>query len=375
MMTRKITRRDFVKTTGLIGVSLLTTGFHALGQEGTSSSSKCLIGESKLETFANNVRSGGVPPDGIPSIDEPVYVSAEEAEEALGDLLKDDSVVFGLNYAGTKITYPQIIMVWHEIVNEEINGDQLSVTYCPLTGTAVGFRGKVAGETSEFGTSGKLLNSNLVMYDRATGTDSYWPQILGRSVQGPNLGDRLDNFPVIWTTWGRWKNKHPDTSVLTSDTGYIRSYGNDPYGSYRQENTYYQEGQPMFNVLEESDRYPQKKVVVGIKVKDCALAVPKSEFRSVGLAQTELGGEPILIVYEEALDAIRAYSRIVAGETREFAREGGNLVSQPDGTTWEMTGEPVGGPLSDQTLEPVPFFDAMWFSWYAFYPETEILEV
>ncbi|MBS3793148.1 DUF3179 domain-containing protein, partial [Candidatus Bipolaricaulota bacterium] len=280
-----------------------------------------------------------------------------------------------LNYAGTKIAYPQIIMVRHEIVNEKINGDPLSITYCPLTGTAIGFRGKVAGETSEFGTSGKLLNSNLVMYDRATGTDSYWPQILGRSVQGPNLGDRLDTFPVIWTTWGRWKNKHPDTTVLTSDTGYIRSYGNDPYGSYRKEGTYYQQGEPMFGVMDKSNVFPQKKVVVGIKAKDCALAVPKEEFRSVELTQVELGGEPILIAYEESLDAVRAYSRNVARETREFVKQDGNLISQPDGTTWKMTGEPVDGPLSDHELQPVSFFNAMWFSWYSYYPETEILEI
>ncbi|MBS3766321.1 DUF3179 domain-containing protein, partial [Candidatus Bipolaricaulota bacterium] len=367
-MTEKVTRRDFVKSTGLIGVSLLTGGITALGQDETNAPSGCLIGEDKLKTFANKVRSGGVPPDGIPSIDDPVYVSAEEADETLGDLLKDDSVVFGLNYAGTKIAYPQIVMVWHEIVNEKISGDQLSVTYCPLTGTAIGYKGNVAGKRSEFGTSGKLLNSNLVMYDRATGTDSYWPQILGRSVQGPHMGDRLDFFPVLWTTWGRWKDKHPDTTVLTSDTGYIRSYGNDPYGSYRKDNTYYQQGQAMYGVMDASDSLQDKKVVVGVKVKDCALAVPKVEFRSVGLAQTELGGTPILIVYEESLDVVRAFSRKVGGETKKFVKEDGNLVSQTDGTIWEMTGEPVEGPLSNQKLQPVPFFDAMWFSWYSFYP-------
>lgn len=374
-MTQKVTRRDFVKSTGFIGVSLLAGGFSAFGQKGAQSSSECLIGEEKLDAFSDEVRSGGVPPDGIPPIDEPVYVSAEEADETLGDLLKDDSVVFGLNYDGTRIAYPRTLMVWHEIVNEEINGNNLSVTYCPLTGSAIGYRGSVAGNASEFGTSGRLLNSNLVMYDRATGTSSYWPQILGRSVQGPHLGDRLDFFPVIWTTWGRWKNKHPDTSVLTSDTGYIRSYGNDPYGSYQKDDTYYQQGDPMYGVMAKNDRFQQKKVVVGVKVKDCALAVPKAEFRSIGLAQTELGGEPIVIAYEKSLDAVRVYSRKVDGETRKFTREEGNLVSQPDETTWKFTGEPVDGPLSDQELEPVPFFDVMWFSWYAFYPETEVLDV
>ena len=373
-MTKRISRRDLLKTSGVLGAALLANGFLGFGQEG-SAGSTCKIGEDRLKTFSNKVRSGGVPPDGIPPIDEPKYVSAEEASGAMGSNLSDESVVFGVDYGDTTKAYPQFILVWHEIVNEEIDGQKASISYCPLTGSAIGYRGAIGENLTTFGTSGKLLNSNLVMYDRKSGTKSYWPQILGRSVQGPNFGDRLDFFPVIWTTWGRWKAKHPETKVLTTDTNYIRAYGSDPYGSYQKSNTYYQQGSPMFGVMAKSDRLQPKKVVVGIKVKDCSLAVPKDEFRSTGLVNTELGGEPIVIVYEESLDTVRAFSRKVEGKTREFSLNKTEFVSRPDGTAWSIEGGKIEGPIDENRLKPVSFFDVMWFAWYSFYPETEVLEV
>ncbi len=374
-MTEKVTRRRLLKTMGVVGMGLMSGGLKALAQSSGSLSKGCSIGEDKLQKFAGEIKSGGVPPDGIPPIDDPNYVPAGEAQSAMGNLLNDDSVIFGLSYEDKNFAYPQIVMVWHEIVNEEINGQKLSITYCPLTGSAVGYKGKIAGKLSQFGTSGKLLNSNLVMYDRLTGTDSYWPQILGRSVQGAHLGERLSTYPVIWTTWGNWKEKHPDTSVMTADTGYIRSYGNDPYGSYQETGTYYQEGGPMYGVMESNDRFSPKKIVTGLKVGDCALAVPKEEFRGGGPVNLELGGKPVVVVYEKALDTVRAFSRRVAGEVKEFARTEDELVSRPDGTSWNPDGTAVNGELEGEKLEPVTFFDVMWFAWYGFYPGTEVLDV
>ena len=373
-MTKRITRRDLLKTSGVLGAALLTNRFLGFGQNG-SSGALCKIGEDKLETFSKKVRSGGVPPDGIPPIGNPKYVSAEKASSAMGSNLSDETVVFGVDYGDTTKAYPQFVLVWHEIVNEEIDGTKATISYCPLTGSAIGYKGAIGKNSTTFGTSGRLLNSNLVMYDRKSGTKSYWPQILGRSVRGPNFGDRLDFFPVIWTTWGRWKAKHPETKVLTTDTGYIRAYGSDPYGSYQKENTYYQQGSPMFGVMAKSDRFQPKKVVVGVKVKDCSLAVPKEEFRTTGLVNAELGGEPIVIVYEEALDTVRAFNRKVEGTTRKFARKGSELVSQLDGTTWSVDGDKIEGPINEEKLTPVPFFDVMWFAWYSFYPDTKVLEV
>jgi len=375
-MSEKISRRSLIKSGATLGGILLGNSLLSFAQDNrTSLLEECKLRERKLKKFSDKVRSGGPPPDGIPPIDKPKYVSTEEADRTMGGLLKDDSIVFGIDYKGEAKAYPRSVMVWHEIVNEEIDGQRVSITYCPLTGSAIGFKGKLGKKTTTFGTSGKLLNSNLVMYDRLAGTDSYWPQILGRSIQGPRLGHRLSSFPVVWTTWNRWKSKHPNTSVLTSDTGYIRAYGNDPYGSYQRSGSYYQVGQPMFEVMAENDRFPPKKVFTGIRVKDCSLAVPKKEFRSLKTINTELGGEPIVIVYEEALDTIRAFSRKIGGKVRRFERKEGQLISKPDGTAWQEDGRATEGPLADRELGPITFFDVMWFAWYAFYPGTEVLGI
>ena len=374
-MTERLTRRNFLKWMG-IAASVFTTGRVATvaGQEGYTAA-RCKIGESELAEFSEEVRSGGVPPDGIPSIDAPDYVSAERAEKTLSGILADGSVVFGLEYEGQAFAYPRIIMVWHEIVNEVLDGDPISITYCPLTGSAIGYRGKVSGEKSDFGTSGKLLNSNLVMYDRSTGTESLWSQILGTSLRGPHAGEGLGTVPLVWTTWSQWKEKHPNTSVLTTDTGNPRSYGRDPYGSYQKDGTYYQEGGPMFGVMEESRRFSPKKVVTGVKVNDCALAVPKAEFREQKVRNVEIGGEPLLIVYEEGLDTVRAFSREISGSVKSFEKQNDRLVSRPDGTTWSSDGIGLAGPLEDRRLNHVDFFDVMWFAWYSFFPDTSILEI
>src|SRR5919106_4571490 len=166
-----------------------------------------------LEDFTKNIQSGGPPKDGIPPIDRPKYVSAAESEK----FLKPNDIVFGLDYQGVVKAYPQKILVWHEIVNDEVKGEKIAITYCPLTGSAVGFRGRSRdGAMFTFGTSGKLVNSNLLMYDRET--DSRWPQILGTAIDGKSKGAVLEEIPLVWTHWSRWRRRHPDTVVLSTDT-------------------------------------------------------------------------------------------------------------------------------------------------------------
>lgn len=181
--------------------------------------------------------------------------------------LNPDDIVFGVARNDTAKAYPRHILVHHEIVNEEINGDNISVTYCPLTGTAMGFR---RGNTT-FGVSGKLVNSNLIMYDRAT--NSYFPQIKGAGITGDRRGERLDQFRVIWTTWGKWKQKHPDTTVLTEDTGVLREYTRDPYGSYAPRSGYYASDNVMFPTQHEDERRDAKDVVHVFKHDQEATAV------------------------------------------------------------------------------------------------------
>jgi hypothetical protein len=193
--------------------------------------------EYTLETLRGAVVDGGVPQDGIPSIDDPVFEPADE----VGDRLADDDPAFGVVDGDTARTYPQSILVHHEIVNDDLDGDPIAVTYCPLTGTAMGFeRGSV-----EFGVSGRLLNSNLVMYDRKG--ESWWPQMLGTAIDGPLEAASLREFPVHWSTWGDWQDAYPDSTVFTEETDYVRDYGSNPYGSYNPVGGYYREdSDPIF---------------------------------------------------------------------------------------------------------------------------------
>ena len=152
-------------------------------------------------------------------------------------------------------------------MNEKIKDEQVSITYCPLTGTTFGFKGEISpAVSSTFGVSGKLVNSNLIMYDRKT--DSYWPQILGKAINGLERGRKLAEFPTYWTTWERWKKKYPDTKVLSQTTGFIRNYGarRDPYGSYLDEKKgYYTSPEVIFEPIYRDLRLQSKIVVVGIR--------------------------------------------------------------------------------------------------------------
>lgn len=351
-------RRDpRVWKTAIVLASILLVVLLIYQNRGVDSTMVPSSGSDRLDSIASNIVSGGPPKDGIPPIDRPHYVTAPDAT-----FLQDNDIVFGVNYKGVVRAYPQKILVWHEIVNEEFSGEKGSVTYCPLTGSVIGFKGAFDGQNTDFGTSGKLVNSNLVMYDRAA--DSYIPQILGVAVSGPQKGTKLDEFPVVWTTWRRWKEVFPNTLVLSQNTGFVRAYGSDPYGSYERSGTYYQQGGPFFPVMVESDRFQPKEVMIGIEDETNALAIQKSTVRSKKLIQAKLGAEDIIVIYDERLDDALAYK--TGGHT--FTLQGGQIVDEA-GSVWNIWGRSDKG-----ELEFVNSFNVMWFAWYAFYPSTEVYE-
>lgn len=291
--------------------------------------------EEYFSLLERNIMSGGPPKDGIPSIDEPKYTSAKEADQWL---LPHD-VVFGLQKNGFIAAYPQRILVWHEIVNERVAGQPVAITYCPLTGTAIGFYGDISADVpTQFGVSGKLVNSNLIMYDRAS--DSYWPQVLGTAIAGAAKGIALEEFPVTWTTWERWKRKHPETRVLSRSTGFFRDYGRrgDPYGSYLEESMgYYDSDAVLFRPIHRDPRLHPKAVVVGMRdAKGNALAILKDTLRRQRAVEAEVGGRAVVVRYDAELDAHHV----------EFSDSGERLNA----------------------------FDAMWFAWTAFYPGTQLVQ-
>jgi hypothetical protein len=304
----------------------------------------------ELSALEEDALNGGVPKDGIPSIDDPSFGSVERGDQNLdpGD------PVFGVELNGVAKAYPQYILVLHEIVNDTIGGDNVAVTYCPLTGSALGFhRGDV-----EFGVSGMLVNANLIMYDRET--DSWWPQIHGVSALGEMAGWSLDEFRVTWTTWERWKNCYPDTQVMTEDTGSARSYGRDPYGSYNPRGGYYDSNEFIFPPRNESDEQHPKEVIIGARTSDGAVGFVKNALRDDHLLETTVGDTPYLGVYHHQLDSAWVYRN---PERQSFqATESG--YEGPDGTVYSADELP---------LEPVNAFDVFWFAWYGYYPETVVV--
>lgn len=296
------------------------------------------------------VVSGGPGKDGIPSVDDPSFEPVDE----VGDRILDDAPVFGVDIGGEAKAYPQYVLVWHEIANDVVGGVPIAMTYCPLTGTAMAFeRGGV-----EFGVSGNLVNSNLVMYDRAT--DSRWPQVLGTAIEGEHEGSSLREHPTTWTTWSAWRDAHPNGLVLTEDTGNVRSYGRDPYGDYDPKRGYYNSEDFLFAPIRESDRFHPKAVVHGVRTADGAFAV----------AEAVLTNEPVVAGSAGSLDVVTVY---------DPAADAGVTYANPDGATVEAAGDGYrvdGGdpaPATDLPLARVPSFDAMFFAWYAFYPDSELV--
>jgi uncharacterized protein DUF3179 len=316
----QLRRRRFVLASA---AALAAACAPALGLPLNTSASRSQPDE--LDEISRLITSGGPPPDGIPPVEKPAYVSIAEASKQW----KDDAIVDAFVIDGQPRAYVRFVTVWHEIVNETAGDGPISITYCPLTGSALVFSGMLAdGRATTFGTSGMLYNSNLVMYDRAT--KSWWPQLLGTAVRGDLKGQRLAEIGgAVTTTFGRWKARYPSGVVLSRETGHTRAYGTWPYGDYDTS------GGPMFPVRYSDGRFPAKKIVVGIRSNGGALAVPKDEFAERREQRIEVGGRALVARYDPDLDAV--------------------LV------------------LDARSEEPVSAYNVMWFAWYAFNPKTEVL--
>jgi hypothetical protein len=308
------------------------------------------------ETLVDNQLSGGVGHDGIPAIDLPKFLPASDVT------MPPCERVFGVEIDGDVRAYPQRILVSHEVVNDVVGGEPVAVTYCPLTGTAQGFyRGDV-----EFGVSGQLVNSNLIMWDRAF--DVRWPQIAAtaievggeRNVDGANklVGRSLQEFRVIWTTWGRWNQRHPNTLVMSQETGFARNYNRDPYGSYTPVSGHYAretDRQPSFPLITAPDGQA-KRVVIGARTTDGAIAFDKRTLLNESVLTGKIGSSSIVAVVDEDLATGYVYEKPEDIEV---------TVTESGYTVNGETASPGALPL-DEILA----FDAMWFAWYSYYPDT-----
>jgi hypothetical protein len=308
----------------------------------------------------NEIVSGGPPKDGIPSIDSPRFIRADEA-----DFLRSEELVVGIFYRGVAKAYPHRILVWHEIVNDVVAGEPVAVTYCPLCYTATAFRRVLGGVVTTFGVSGKLYNSDLVMYDRLT--DTYWSQHLGLGIYGPLAGVALERIQVDVMTWSRWRELHPDTLVLSTETGFSRPYGSDPYSPYG----YYRSRDIWFPVKNLDDRLHPKAIVHGVVIGGMAKVYEQRSIARVKVLNDEIAGQPVVLVspFEQY---VRAYSRRLDGKALEFQWEDGRIVDIQTRSIWNMNGEAVSGPLKGSKLSQIVVYPAFWFAWSAFYPGIEL---
>ena len=284
------------------------------------------INEDKNSVDPSKLVGGGPPKDGIPSIDNPKFDSAQAA----WDWLKSDDTVFGIVVKGEARAYPQRVIVWHEIVNETIAGEPILITYCPLCQTALAFERKIDGNEVEFGVSGKLYNSNLVMYNRTNdkiSTESLWTQAGGEAIVGDFTGKKLKKITLDTVKWKDWVAKHPNTKVLSQDTGYARDYDNDPYGDY------YTSAGVIAPLENEDDRLFEKAIVFGIGVGDKTKAYPEEELKKTPKFTDEF-----------------------AGKTLEITRNSDGSVRVKNITDGEEVVPEIG----------------FWFSWAAFHPDTEL---
>ncbi len=262
--------------------------------------------------------------DCIPAISNPTFDKVSETT-----WLADEDIVLTISYKGVDRAYPQKIMNWHEIINETITGYPIAITFCPLCGSAVAFERKVDGVITELGVSGKLHNSDLVMYDRYEG--NLWQQITGEALVGPaaRRNEKLKPILLGTTTWAQWKNDHPNGEVLSRDTGHNRNYDQYPYGTYEENDELY------FGVKGLNQKLQIKTVVYGIEIGEESKAYPEDIINNRQTIEDTIGTTPILI------------KKTRSGEVK---------------VTNTQTGEEI---------IPLRLF---WFAWAAFHPNTQLFD-
>ncbi len=327
----------------------------------------------------DEIISGGPPPDGIPPIDNPAFVDVEAADEWLVD--REPVVAVELN--GTAKAYPLQIMTWHEIVNDSFADKPVTVTFCPLCNTALVFDREVNGTVYDFGTSGRLYKSALVMYDRQT--ESWWSQVMGQAIVGELTGTQLQFLASAIVSWEDFKATHPDGMVLSRDTGHRRPYGSNPYAQYDSPGN-----RPFLFRGEIDQRLDAMERIVGVEFNGEAKAYPFSTLAEERVVADTVGGQDVVVFYfpgtASALDqraiaesrdigAAAVFTPELDGEKLTFTVDGdGNIVDEQTGSTWSVLGEATSGPLEGEELEPVVHGNHFWFAWAAFNPETAVFQ-
>ena len=333
---------------------------------------------SKSSVDFDEIMSGGPPRDGIPPLDEPTFNTAEEADAWLDPL---EPVVFFEN-DGDARAYPLQVMTWHEIVNDEVGGLSVCVTFCPLCNSAIVFDRRLAGAVFDFGTSGNLRNSDLIMWDRQT--ESWWQQLTGEAIVGELTGEILTFLPSTIIAWEDFKANHPQGKVLSRDTGFTRDYGSNPYVGYDRIDN------PPFLYRGDLDgRLLPKERVAAVSIGEVDTAYSFTALEKERVVNDEVNGQNLVVFFKpgarSALDdiliedskqvgATAVFDRHLEGRELTFSWDGERFADKDTGTTWNLLGQGIDGPLVDRQLKPIVHANHFWFAWAAFKPDTLIYQ-
>ena len=317
------------------------------------------------------------PRDAIPPIDNPQFEAVSES-----DWIQDPEPGVLIEIEGDARFYPLSVMTRHEIVNDEVGGIPVAVTYCPLCNTALVFDRRFEGETLRLGVSGLLRNSDLVMWDDVTQT--LWQQVTGEAIVGEHAGKSLTPLASAILRWADFRDTHPDGQALSSDQGFGLVYGSNPYEFYSSRGRPYN-----FYSGEIDDRFPALERVVGISVNGIDKAYPFSLINKVRVVHDNLAGQELVVFWgaSDTADALDSgliadaigigtgivYNPVVDGERLTFVASGDTeFVDNETGTTWSILGKATSGELAGEELELLPHRNEFWFAWQAFFPDAEV---
>jgi hypothetical protein len=326
------------------------------------------------------ITSGGPPKDGIPSIDRPKFIAVDAAS-----WLGDREPVMVVSHGGETKIYPIQILIWHEIVNDVVGGRPTTVTFCPLCNTALVFDRRLNGRVLDFGTTGQLRHSDLVMYDRQT--ETWWQQASGEGIVGELTGKELVRVDAQMVAWGEARRNFPTAKVLSRETGYRREYGRNPYARYDNPG---QSPIAAFFSRKPDPRLPAMERVVTLESKESPVAYPFSRLSKERVVHDDHDGLPIVVLWKEgtasALDAsninqgrdvgaVGVFESRLDGKKLTFtATNDGRFRDDATGSLWNLFGEAEAGPSKGRRLTPIPHGNHFWFSWVTFRPSTRLAQ-
>lgn len=300
--------------------------------------------------------------DAIPPIDEPAYGGAEAA-----GWLSDGDLILGYVAGEQPYAYPVKILDLHEIVNDDLDGIPVLISYCPLCRSGVVFDRRVAGQELEFGNTSALFESDLVMFDRQTG--SYWWQVAGEAIVGTLTGSRLSPLPSTMATWVEWQEVHPQTLVLAPPGGNVDRYLVDRFGSYED---FIDGGNFGFPVGEQSrdPRLPASELVVGVGLDGNHRVYPIETLQDA-VVNDSIADVPV-VVFSTSSPAGAVFSPVVEEGVLTFQIVDGEFRDDQTGSTWDLGGAAIAGDLLGTRLKGIPSRTTFWFAYVGAFPETEV---